>query len=70
MNTKIRYIIKQRFIKSYGRGIAKSMDANNEIRIFQERQPATVLSSWQDVGKDLTYAMTKYDGKESSTTHA
>lgn len=61
MEASIKHMIRARLAKSYTRGIAKSMDANNEIRIFHKVKKSTINTAWKDVGNDLTDVMIAYD---------
>jgi len=69
MSTKNRSFIVTRFIKSYTNGIAKSMHANNEIRVFSRPKKSTISTAWKDVGKDLTEAMLEYSKEEETSIH-
>lgn len=62
---KIRrtHIVKTRFLNSYMNGIAKAMDANNEIRVFHRVKKSTIYTAWKDVGNDLTDVMIDYDNR-------
>lgn len=70
MNTKIRQVIRTRFIKSYANGVAKAMDANNDIRVFHKVKRSTVYAAWEDVGNDLTDVMLKHEEYLKEAAHA
>lgn len=60
--TKIKKsVITKRLINSYFNGISKSMDANNNIHIFNKHTTASVKSAWKDIGVKLINAMDECD---------
>jgi len=64
MRANVKNIIRTRFVKSYVNGMAKSMDANNDILVFHKPKRASIYTAWEDVGKDISDVMKNY---ESST---
>lgn len=42
---------------SYAQGFAKSMDIQNAEKIFSDISPATIKSSWKNVGLELSDSM-------------
>lgn len=56
-------------MNSYLRGIAKAIDANNEVRVFHSSGKSTIRDAWNDVGKDLSDAMLEYEQKKENTSH-
>ncbi len=50
--------VSKKLFLSYTQGVAKSMDGQNKVNIFNNvRTPATIASAWKDVGKELDVAM-------------
>ena len=62
---------------SYTRGIAKSMDLNNNILTVKQIKSPTILSTWENIGEVLSSSMNRLESltidssisKETSLTH-
>jgi len=60
----------KRFMSSYTRGVAKSMDSNAKTRILTKNYTADIYSAWQDIGLELNQVMESYSKNGSSIFYA
>ncbi len=60
----------KRLMRSYTRGVAKSMDLNFKIKVVKKEYSSDIYSAWKDVGLELNQVMESYSKNGSTIFHA
>jgi len=60
----------KKLMKSYTRGVAKSMDFNCKIKVIKREYSSDIYSAWQDVGLELNQAIESYSKNDSKVFYA